>query len=225
MFNGYQKPYSAFEAVGLGFNPFDKDLEPMTKGFSSKNTVEQTPLVTRDGGILSWAHPIVTPDKIVDDFFIFLKGHGVDYVEGFYQYSKWDKEYVESIKPELDRMIEKHKMQYSYSSGDDFCFMDTETWEQLDIPASRLKWESNFMLEGMEVEVVMYGSEVLGVNIPEKVVLTVTESAPAVAGNTATNALKEAKLETGFVVKVPMFVNEGEKIIVNTTDGKYSSRA
>ena len=93
-------------------------------------------------------------------------------------------------------MIEKRKMQYSYNSGDTYCFMDMETWEQLDIPASRLKWESNFMLEGMEVEVVMYGSEVLGVNIPEKVVLTVTESAPAVAGNTATNALKEAKLET-----------------------------
>ena len=122
-------------------------------------------------------------------------------------------------------MIEKRKMQYSYNSGDTYCFMDMETWEQLDIPASRLKWEAKFMLEGMEVEVVMYGSEVLGVNIPEKVTLTVTESAPAVAGNTATNALKEAKLETGFVVKVPMFVNEGEKIIVNTSDGKYSSRA
>ena len=122
-------------------------------------------------------------------------------------------------------LIEKHKMQYSYSTGDAFCFMDTETWEQLDIPAQRLKWESNFMLEGMEVEVVMYGSEVLGVNIPEKVTLTVTESAPAVAGNTATNALKEAKLETGFTTKVPMFVNEGDKIIVTTEDGKYSSRA
>jgi elongation factor P len=122
-------------------------------------------------------------------------------------------------------LIEKHKMQYSYSTGDAFCFMDTETWEQLDIPAQRLKWESNFMLEGMEVEVVMYGSEVLGINIPEKVTLTVTESAPAVAGNTATNALKEAKLETGFTTKVPMFVNEGDKIIVTTEDGKYSSRA
>ena len=110
LFNGYKKPYSAFEAVGLGFNPFDKDLEPITKGFSSKNTVEQIPLVTRDGGILSWAHPIVTPDKIVDDFFVFLKEHGIEYVEGFYQYSKWDKEYVESIKPELDTMIEKYGM-------------------------------------------------------------------------------------------------------------------
>ena len=110
LFNGYKKPYSAFEAVGLGFNPFDKDLEPMTKGFSSKNTVEQIPIVTRDGGILSWAHPIVTPDKIVDDFFIFLKELGIEYVESFYQYSKWDKEYVESIKPELDTMIEKYGM-------------------------------------------------------------------------------------------------------------------
>ena len=67
--------------------------------------------------------------------------------------------------------------------------------------------------------------EIIGINLPEKVVLEVTESAPAVAGNTATNALKEATLETGYVVKVPMFIEQGEKIIVNTNDGKYSSRA
>lgn len=110
LFNGYEEPYPAFEAVGLGFNPFDKDLEPMTKGFKSNNDIEKTPIVTRDGGILSWAHPIITPNKIVDDFFIFLKKHGIDYVEGFYQYSKWDKEYVDSIKPELDQLIIKHNM-------------------------------------------------------------------------------------------------------------------
>ncbi len=122
-------------------------------------------------------------------------------------------------------LIEKRKMQYSYSTGDSFVFMDTESWEQLEIPNERLKWESNFMLEGMNVEVVMYGSEVLGVNIAEKIALTVTESSPAVAGNTATNALKEVTLETGFKVRVPMFIEQGDKIIVTTFDGKYSSRA
>ncbi len=122
-------------------------------------------------------------------------------------------------------MIEKRKMQYSYNSGDSYCFMDLETWEQLEIPASRMKWEANFILEGMEIEIVMYGSEVLGINIPEKVALTVTESAPAVAGNTATNAQKEVTLETGWKVRVPLFINEGDKIIVTTFDGKYSSRA
>lgn len=122
-------------------------------------------------------------------------------------------------------IIEKKKMQYSYISGDNYCFMDMETWETLEIPKSRLEWEANFILEGMTIEIVMYGEEVLGVNIPEKIALTVTESTPAVAGNTATNALKEVVLETGFKVKVPMFIGEGEKIIVTTFDGKYSSRA
>ena len=88
-----------------------------------------------------------------------------------------------------------------------------------------MKWEANFLLEGAEVEIVMYGTEVLGINIPEKIALEVTESSPAVAGNTATNALKEVTLETGFVVKVPMFIEQGDKIIVTTFDGKYSSRA
>ena len=100
-----------------------------------------------------------------------------------------------------------------------------ETWEQLEIPAERMKWEANFLLEGAEVEIVMYGSEVLGINIPEKIALEVTESSPAVAGNTATNALKEVTLETGFKVKVPMFIEQGDKIIVTTFDGKYSARA
>ena len=77
-------------------------------------------------------------------------------------------------------LIEKHKMQYSYSTGDAFCFMDTETWEQLDIPAQRLKWESNFMLEGMEVEVVMYGSEVLGVRTEIKNMSSLTSIEEAI---------------------------------------------
>ncbi|HPN90787.1 MAG TPA: elongation factor P, partial [Bacilli bacterium] len=121
--------------------------------------------------------------------------------------------------------IEKKKMQFSYTTTDTYCFMDMETFEQVELPSERLKWESNFLLEGMEVEIVCYGSEILGINLPEKVVLEVVESAPAVAGNTATAALKEVKMETGLVVKVPMFVNQGDKLIISTSDGKYSSRA
>lgn len=112
LFYGYKKPYYAFEAVGLGFNPFDKDLEPMTRGLCSNinNNIDDAYIITRDGGILSWAHPIVTTNKINEDFFAFLKSKGVDYVEGNYQYSHWDKEYVESFKPELDKLIEKFDM-------------------------------------------------------------------------------------------------------------------
>lgn len=121
-------------------------------------------------------------------------------------------------------MVEKRKMQYLYG-GEAYCFMNMETYEQIEIPVERLKWEKNFLVEGMMLEIVCYGDEVLGVNLPDKMTFEVVEAAPAVSGNTATNALKEVKIETGLMVKVPMFITQGEKIIVTTFDGKYSSRA
>ena len=115
-------------------------------------------------------------------------------------------------------------VQYSYEAGGVYFFMDMETYEQVEIPAERLQWESKFLLESMIVEIVFYGDEILGINLPEKVSLEVTEASPAVAGNTATNALKEVTTETGLVVKVPMFIEQGDHIIVTTWDGKYNSR-
>ncbi len=122
-------------------------------------------------------------------------------------------------------MIEKKKMQYLYAAGDFYSFMDMETYEQLELPAQRLEYEKNFMIEGMEVIVVDYKGEVLGVQLPEKIALEVVDCAPGVKGNTAANATKDAVLETGHRVLVPLFVNTGDKIIVSTIDGKYSSRA
>lgn len=110
MFHGYKEPYSAFEAVGLGFNPFDKDIQPMMKGFSSNNNISEAKKVVNAGGILSWAHPVVTPEKINEDFFTFLKANGINGVEGNYQYQHWDKEYVEAVKPILAEFINKFKM-------------------------------------------------------------------------------------------------------------------
>ena len=120
--------------------------------------------------------------------------------------------------------VERRDMQYLYNDGELYYFMDMETYEQVEIPAERLEWESKFLLEGMNIEIVFYGDEILGVNLPEKVSLEVTEASPAVAGNTATNALKEVKLETGLVVKVPMFIEQGDRVVVSTWDGKYNSR-
>ena len=110
LFHGYKEPHPAFEAVGLGFNPFDKNLEPMMKGFASNNHVRDIKKVKESGGVLSWAHPIVTPDKINDDFFTFLKAHGINGVEGNYQYKRWDSEYINALKPVLDKFIQKYKM-------------------------------------------------------------------------------------------------------------------
>lgn len=122
-------------------------------------------------------------------------------------------------------MIEKKPMQYLYDAGDSLAFMDMETYVQLDIPSDRLVQEKNFLIEGMSVIIIDYEGEILGIQLPEKVTLEVTETAPGVKGNTAANATKEAIVETGYRVLVPLFVNTGDKIIINTFDGKYSSRA
>lgn len=121
--------------------------------------------------------------------------------------------------------IEKKEMQYLFASGDSYTFMDNETYEQIEIPAARMEWEKNFLLEGTNVNVRFYETEILDIILPDKVELTVTNTDPAVKGNTKTNALKDATVETGYTLKVPMFINNGEKIIVNTDTGEYSSRA
>ncbi len=121
--------------------------------------------------------------------------------------------------------IDKRKMQYIYSSGDAYVFMDGETYEQIEIPAERLEWEKNFLQEGMEVNVQFYESEILNILLPDKITCVVSNCDPAVKGDTKTNALKDAFLESGFLVKVPMFINQGEEIIVSTITGDYVSRA
>ena len=121
--------------------------------------------------------------------------------------------------------IDKRKMQYLYDTGDDLVFMDNDTYEQLEIAKDRLKWELNFLTPNLEVEVIMYESEILGANLPDKVVLQLVECEEAVKGDTATSALKNAKCETGLEVKVPLFIDNEEHILVSTADGKYSGRA
>ena len=82
----------------------------MMQGFESHNDLETTKIIKKDGALLSWAHPIITPDKINPDFFQFLKSNGIEAVEGNYQYSKWDQEYVNSIKPDLEKLIQEFNM-------------------------------------------------------------------------------------------------------------------
>ena len=122
-------------------------------------------------------------------------------------------------------MIEKKKMQYLYDSGDAYVFMDNETYEQIEIPHDHLEWESNFLTPNLEIDVLSYDGEVLGVGLPDKVELGLSECEPAVKGDTATNALKNATCETGLQIRVPLFVNETDRVIVSTADGKYCGRA
>ena len=121
--------------------------------------------------------------------------------------------------------IEKKTMQYLYDAGSTLVFMDSETYEQIELAKEVLEWELNFLKENTDVTVIMFENEVLGVQLPEKMALEVTEAEPAVKGDTATNAQKNAVLETGFEIRVPLFVDRGEIVMVNTTDGKYTGRA
>jgi elongation factor P len=128
---------------------------------------------------------------------------------------------VKMDKAQIDRI----QMQYIYANGDMHVFMNTETYEQIEIPESQIEHELKFIYEGMNVDVNFYdGKEILGVSLPDKVVLTIVETVPGVKGDTKTNASKDAIMQTGLLVKVPMFIEEGEKIIVSTQDGSYYSR-
>ncbi len=121
--------------------------------------------------------------------------------------------------------LDKRPMQFLYDSGDMEVFMDSESYEQIEIPKDRLEWEANFLVPNLDVNITFYEGEVLGVILPDKVDLDLVECEAAVKGNTATSALKNAVTETGLQVKVPLFINLEDKITVSTVDGKYCGRA
>ncbi|WP_414042950.1 elongation factor P [Macrococcus animalis] len=120
--------------------------------------------------------------------------------------------------------IDNKRMQYLYASGDQHVFMDNESYEQLELPESTIEYELKFLKENMEVHIQMYEGETLGVELPNTVTLEVTETEPGIKGDTAQGATKQATVETGYALNVPLFVNQGDKLIINTTDGSYVSR-
>jgi len=122
-------------------------------------------------------------------------------------------------------MIEKKPMQFLYTSGDSYNFMNMETYEQIDLTATQLGEDAKFLKEGLNVDLSFYQGELLGVMLPDKVELKVVHTEPAVKGNTTNNATKDAELESGLVIRVPLFVEENDVVIVSTSTGKYDSRA
>lgn len=121
--------------------------------------------------------------------------------------------------------IDNRKMQYLYANGDEHAFMDTETYDQIELNEKNIEYELKFLQENMEVQVIQFQGEVLGVELPNTVVLEVVETDPGIKGDTASGGSKPAKLSTGLIVQVPFFINEGDNLIINTTDSSYVSRA
>ena len=120
--------------------------------------------------------------------------------------------------------IERKDMEYSYADGDLYYFMDTETWEQIPINKSVLGDSFKFVKENMVCKILSYKGNVFGVEPPNFVELQITATEPGVKGDTATNATKPATVETGAEVRVPLFINEGEVIRIDTRDGSYCER-
>jgi elongation factor P len=120
--------------------------------------------------------------------------------------------------------VESRKVQYLYSDGDAYHFMDSETFDQFAVRGAMLGDDARFLKENTDAFVSMYEGEVLGVDLPVTVDLQVTSTDPGFAGDTATGAKKPAILETGLVVQVPLFVNEGDTLRVDTRTGEYVTR-
>ncbi len=120
--------------------------------------------------------------------------------------------------------IERRTMQYSYADGDLYYFMDSETFEMIPINEDNLGAAFKFVKENEEVKVLSYKGNIFGIECPNFVVLEVTHTEPGIKGNTATNTLKPATLETGAEIRVPLFIDEGDKIRIDTRTGEYMER-
>jgi elongation factor P len=120
--------------------------------------------------------------------------------------------------------IEEKDMQFLYEQGGDFYFMDTRNYEQTFISAEVLGESKNFLKENINASILFYNGKAIGVTLPNSVDLKVTKCDPGVRGDTVSGALKPATMETGYTVNVPLFINEGDILKIDTRDGKYLTR-
>ena len=120
--------------------------------------------------------------------------------------------------------VEERSLQYIYPEGTDFVFMDAATGEQISVPGDKIGDDARWMSDGMSVDVTLFNGAPIGVSLPAHVVLQIVSSEPGIKGDTASGASKPATLSTGAVVNVPLFVQEGEWVKIDTADGKYIER-
>jgi elongation factor P len=121
--------------------------------------------------------------------------------------------------------IDRRDMQYLYKNDDMYVFMDNENYEQMELSKDQIGSGINFLKENMPVKVVVYETRILGVELPNTVELTVVKTDPGIRGDTATGGSKPATMDTGYVVKVPLFINEGDVLQIDTRSGDYIARA
>ncbi|CAI2669991.1 MAG: elongation factor P [Apilactobacillus sp.] len=135
-----------------------------------------------------------------------------------------DKTFRAGAKME-QAQIDTSNMQYLYEDGAGYVFMDMESYEQITVPGDKIQDALNYLQENMDVSIVQYQNEVIGIEVPNTVTLEVSETEPSIKGNTASGGSKPATMTTGLIVQVPFFVNAGDKLVINTSDASYISRA
>ncbi|TYB67856.1 elongation factor P [Nonomuraea sp. PA05] len=135
-----------------------------------------------------------------------------------------DKTFNAGVKVEVAN-VDKREMQYSYKDGDDFVFMDTETYDMVNVPSGTVGTAANYMLENTLATVAFNEGSALYVDLPAAAELTIAETEPGLQGDRSTGGTKPAKLETGAEIKVPLFITTGEKVKVDTRSGEYLGRA
>ena len=128
------------------------------------------------------------------------------------------------VKVEAAR-IEKKPMQFLYSMNDVYYFMNMNDYEQIELPKSVIGDDAKLLKENLDVDIMFFKGEMLGMNLPDKIAMKVVHTEPGVKGNTTSTAMKDATLESGLVVKVPMFIDQDEVILISSKDSKYVSRA
>lgn len=121
--------------------------------------------------------------------------------------------------------VDRREMQYLYESDNMFNFMDNETYEQIALTEEQLSDAKKFLKENMSIGIMFFQNTIIGVDLPNSVELVVVETDPGIRGDTATGGTKPAKLETGYVVKVPLFINQGDVLRIDTRSGDYIERA
>jgi len=135
-----------------------------------------------------------------------------------------DKTFRSAEKVEQAK-IDRREWQYLYNDGSDYVFMDQETFDQMNVAPGTLGDATNYLVENSAATLMMYGDEIVGVELPPSVELTVAETEPGLQGDRSSGGTKPATLETGMQVQVPLFIDTGERLKIDTRTGEYQSRA
>jgi elongation factor P len=179
----------------------------------------------RPGNLLEWDKRVW---RVLKSYHVHVGGRGGAFMQvemkDIEQGTKTNQRFRTEDKVER-AFVDARDMQYLYQDGESYVFMDQENYEQINLSAEFLESQSGFLMPEMKVQVNFYNGRPIGIQLPPSVILTVADTEPGIKNSTATNSFKPAKMETGVTVQVPPFISTGDKIKVDTNEGKYMERA